>query len=774
MWPGNSDPSRGRSPGPSGHAGGDTEQRLTEMVAAAEKRTHARLLGIEQSLAVIQRSLAEDRGSTGKSVPAARNRVDVTTSAPAPSSLAYAGSVDGGLSRSLPPPAATVFNSEEQQQEMRMRRLGTITVHLKYARDLIKADFGGLSDPYVVAKIFGQPAKRTKTKKNTLNPEWDERLEFDCELGVAVAHPLVLEVFDEDFVVVGALLKGVGRRASTRDSCCRRESAATASARAALDDRRLLTNNKDDKLGKLPAVSLDGLATANTIDFDGVRLQGVRSGTITFAVSWTEAAETDTQVRALVDRDPEVRNLLKDMRRQMDLHAQRDVQLFEAWKGQADDKKNKSPGASGSPGVKSFLPAAMQRSKTRDLTEPEPSVVGRVLRRKSSDLDPRVSTAIAAAGLGDPSEDDAVVAHPTSLGSTCQKLCHYLCGPVLHPDSRFRAGWNVGLAAFIIYCGISVPLEIAFDTDMGYAMCGRSTLRENCANFLAWFWLNFAVDIFFIVDIVINFRTGYINEGFFVEDDYLAAMSYLRGAFLMDLLGSLPINIVIMIAQPENPFGNVIEGEQSVDVTRINRTLRMLRMMKILKLFRIRKLASYAQNFEDFINPAVISIAKLVIVMILCCHWFGCLWWLVSEIEADLEDHETGSGWNDGVNAWRVQPWLKAADDQFGMKYAHAFLWGASMVTAIVPYDVMPVTALENWVTTLAMFFGLIFNAVVISSLTTALTSMNSKKELSGKQLDTIRNYLYVKAVPNDLRSRILEYYEYLFTSSQALAKSIS
>ena len=158
---------------------------------------------------------------------------------------------------------------------------------------------------------------------------------------------------------------------------------------------------------------------------------------------------------------------------------------------------------------------------------------------------------------------------------------------------------------------------------MGYAMCGRSTLRENCANFLAWFWLNFAVDIFFIVDIVINFRTGYINEGFFVEDDYLAAMSYLRGAFLMDLLGSLPINIVIMIAQPENPFGNVIEGEQSVDVTRINRTLRMLRMMKILKLFRIRKLASYAQNFEDFINPAVISIAKLVIVMILCCHWFG-------------------------------------------------------------------------------------------------------------------------------------------------------
>jgi CRP-like cAMP-binding protein len=61
----------------------------------------------------------------------------------------------------------------------------------------------------------------------------------------------------------------------------------------------------------------------------------------------------------------------------------------------------------------------------------------------------------------------------------------------------------------------------------------------------------------------------------------------------------------------------------------------------------------------------------------------------------------------------------------------------------------------------------------VISSLTAALASMNSKKELAGKQLDTIRNYLLVKGVPTDLRSRILEYYEYLFTSSQSLASSV-
>jgi len=59
---------------------------------------------------------------------------------------------------------------------------------------------------------------------------------------------------------------------------------------------------------------------------------------------------------------------------------------------------------------------------------------------------------------------------------------------------------------------------------------------------------------------------------------------------------------------------------------------------------------------------------------------------------------------------------------------------------------------------------------LVISSLTTALASMDSKRELTGKQLDLIRNYLLIKGVPADLRSRVLEYYQYLFTSSAALA----
>ena len=163
----------------------------------------------------------------------------------------------------------------------------------------------------------------------------------------------------------------------------------------------------------------------------------------------------------------------------------------------------------------------------------------------------------------------------------------------------------------------------------------------------------------------------------------------------------------------------------------------------------------------------VLVIMKLTTLGLLCCHWFGCLWWLISDLEQSEADLR--SPWYAGYNNWQVPVWLKN-EDSLTSKYFHAFFWGAGMVTSMVPRDIEPVTPIESLVTTFTMFFGLLLNATVISSLTTALSSMNSKRELAGKQLDTIKNYLLVKSVPTDLRSRILEYYEYLFTSSQVPA----
>ena len=61
----------------------------------------------------------------------------------------------------------------------------------------------------------------------------------------------------------------------------------------------------------------------------------------------------------------------------------------------------------------------------------------------------------------------------------------------------------------------------------------------------------------------------------------------------------------------------------------------MLRLAKLTKLFRMIKLDWYLEYVEVVMkfNPGLLRVFKLCIWSILLCHWFGCIWWLVSDLE---------------------------------------------------------------------------------------------------------------------------------------------
>ncbi|KOO33946.1 cyclic nucleotide-binding protein [Chrysochromulina tobinii] len=376
---------------------------------------------------------------------------------------------------------------------------------------------------------------------------------------------------------------------------------------------------------------------------------------------------------------------------------------------------------------------------------------------------------------------------------TLKGCCASMCFPVIRPESRFRSGWNVALAFFILYCGIAVPLEIAFEPDMVKAFCtvphdpyGPLTLRHECLPYLLWFWLNFFVDIFFIIDIVINFRTGYMHEGHFVNDDWMVMSAYLKESFIMDVASTIPLGIIQMLASPDNPYGDEqitqmqIAAEQAAGGSSENsaqtaRMLRLLRLAKLTKLARMRKLAKLAESFEEYINPGVLAVSKLVFISLFCCHLFGCLWWMISDLEIAEElagtmspDSWFSTPYTSGPNEWHPPHWLKN-EASLTMKYMHAFFWGAGMVTSLVPREVDPTTVVEYIVTCAVMFFGLMLNAYVISSLSQAMAAMNAKAEFTGKQMESIKSYLTIKQVPKALKGRIMEYYHYLFGSNMAL-----
>jgi len=162
-------------------------------------------------------------------------------------------------------------------------------------------------------------------------------------------------------------------------------------------------------------------------------------------------------VRALVERDPEIRALLKTMRKELDLNVLRDA---EAAKG----------------GTQKLRPGNLARQLTQTLS---PSPTGRdrspAAQRRFAD-----GAETQASERSDPSSEDDTSSSLSSLA--WERIGGLFFGPALHPDGRFRSVWNVILAILICYCGVSVPLEICFDTDMTKVCvtAARSQDRKQC------------------------------------------------------------------------------------------------------------------------------------------------------------------------------------------------------------------------------------------------------------------------------------------------------
>ena len=91
------------------------------------------------------------------------------------------------------------------------------------------------------------------------------------------------------------------------------------------------------------------------------------------------------------------------------------------------------------------------------------------------------------------------------------------------PDSNFSAVWDLVQVILLLYVSIIVPLRSGFDIETPLWSFG--------------FFFDMVVDIYFLADIVINFRTAvYLRDGTREERIEHIATHYLRGWFTIDFL----------------------------------------------------------------------------------------------------------------------------------------------------------------------------------------------------------------------------------------------
>ena len=176
---------------------------------------------------------------------------------------------------------------------------------------------------------------------------------------------------------------------------------------------------------------------------------------------------------------------------------------------------------------------------------------------------------------------------------------------VLHPNMTLKAAWDLLIAVFVVYSMLSVPIEVAFQA----AAVG------------GWYVVDIAIDAFFLLDVLLSFRTTYFDEELqaFVIVSNLMARNYLRSWFAVDLLSSLPWDVIINDGLSSEVAGGSIG-------------FKLFNSLRLLKLFRLARLGKYVTALEEWftLSPTVFDLLKLFFRIFTICHFVSCVWWGLS------------------------------------------------------------------------------------------------------------------------------------------------
>lgn len=159
----------------------------------------------------------------------------------------------------------------------------------------------------------------------------------------------------------------------------------------------------------------------------------------------------------------------------------------------------------------------------------------------------------------------------------CSSFC--LSSWRLTPVSLGRFYWDLTMLLLMVGNLIIIPVGITFFKD---------------ENTTPWIVFNVVSDTFFLIDLVLNFRTGIVVEDNteIILDPQRIKMKYLKSWFVVDFISSIPVDYIFLI----------VETRIDSEVYKTARALRIVRFTKILsllRLLRLSRLIRYIHQWEE-------------------------------------------------------------------------------------------------------------------------------------------------------------------------------
>eukprot|EP00929_Paragymnodinium_shiwhaense_P076771 TRINITY_DN3951_c0_g1_i9.p1 TRINITY_DN3951_c0_g1~~TRINITY_DN3951_c0_g1_i9.p1 ORF type:complete len:790 (+),score=108.57 TRINITY_DN3951_c0_g1_i9:129-2498(+) len=302
---------------------------------------------------------------------------------------------------------------------------------------------------------------------------------------------------------------------------------------------------------------------------------------------------------------------------------------------------------------------------------------------------------------------------------------------MLSPDSRFRCTWDAILMTLCCYLVVSLPFLVAFDSYVSEAV--MSSLDS----------LHLSIDVLFLCDVVLNFRTGHFVGAQLVMDPRIVAKNYLRSWFVLDVISSVPFETISQGALP---------------------TFRPLKLMKLAKLARILRFLKPLLDLQESLLDGIASASRLrslvahsnvVLLTALICHWLAC-------------------GMAIADNGWLLS--YQDINGSLSRTYLAALYWSMTTMTTVGYGDIVPTADSERGFCIFAMVIGGAFYGYLIGTITEVVASADLNNLKYKERMSLVQSFVDHYKIPPHMRKRVLRYFRGIFyeKSAQSLAELTS
>ncbi|KAM9715532.1 voltage-gated delayed rectifier potassium channel KCNH4 [Menidia menidia] len=285
--------------------------------------------------------------------------------------------------------------------------------------------------------------------------------------------------------------------------------------------------------------------------------------------------------------------------------------------------------------------------------------------------------------------------------------------------------WLILLATF--YVAVTVPYNVSFTPHDDSVTAARSTIVSDIA-----------VEMLFILDIILNFRTTFVSQsGQVVYEARPICLHYATTWFFVDLVAALPFDLLYAF---------------NITVTSLVHLLKTVRLLRLLRL--LQKLDRYSQY-------SAMVLTLLMSVFALLAHWMACIWYMIGRGEIETSD-TWEIGWLHELGKRLETPYINSTvgGPTVRSSYIAALYFTLSSLTSVGFGNVCANTDAEKIFSICTMLIGALMHAVVFGNVTAIIQRMYSRRSLYHTRMKDLKDFIRVHSLPQQLKQRMLEYFQ--------------